>query len=148
MHEWLQQVLGLLLVLGAPPLGAIVIALIVALVVAALALLVVSPWLPIAIPVGVSASPSSGRTRLRRINALVDYLHYRGFIFTASMYVAASTLIGFEMRVVILGDATIWPVGAPLLVVGICASVLIRRRIRGGNTMESRTDPRVTPCTE
>ena len=53
MYEWLQQVLGSLLILGAPPLGAIVVALIVAVVIAALVLLVVSLWLPIAIPVVV-----------------------------------------------------------------------------------------------
>jgi len=62
-----------------------------------------------------------------RIRSFFTYLSYRSFLAVGSMYVAAASLIGFEMLAVILGYATIWPVGAPLAVIAIGLYVLAKR---------------------
>jgi len=67
---------------------------------------------------------------LKRLRALVDYLNYKSFMLVGTLYVAAASLIGFEMLVVILGYAAVWPVGAPLLIVVIGGYVLVRRWMR------------------
>ena len=64
---------------------------------------------------------------LKRIRTLIDYLNYRGFMLVGTTYLTAASLIGFETLAVILGYATIWPVGAPLLVAGIAVWVVVRR---------------------
>jgi len=64
---------------------------------------------------------------LKRVRTFIDYLNYRGFMLVGTTYLTAASLIGFETLAVILGYATIWPVGAPLLVVGIAGWVVVRR---------------------
>ena len=64
---------------------------------------------------------------LKRITRFIDYLNYRGFMLVGTTYLTAASLIGFETLAVILGYATIWPVGAPLLVAGIAGWVVVRR---------------------
>lgn len=66
---------------------------------------------------------------LSRIRTFLSLLGYRSFVAMGSMYVAAASLIGFEMLAVILGYATIWPVGAPLLAVAIGVYAIIRRAL-------------------
>ena len=67
---------------------------------------------------------------LTRLRALIDRFNYASFMLVGNLYVAAASLIGFEMLIVILGYTTVWPLGAPLAVVGIGAYVLIRRALR------------------
>jgi len=59
---------------------------------------------------------------------LIDRINYHGFMFVGTTYVAAGSLIGFEALAVLLGYATIWPVGVPLIAVGIGLYALIRRK--------------------
>jgi hypothetical protein len=64
------------------------------------------------------------------LRKLIDRINYHSFMFVGTTYVAAASLIGFETLAVLLGYATIWPVGAPLLVVGIGVYALLRRKRR------------------
>ena len=43
---------------------------------------------------------------------------------------AAASLIGFETLAVLVGYATIWPVGIPFMLVAIGVYAVIRRRLR------------------
>jgi len=62
------------------------------------------------------------------LKRLIDRINYHSFMFVGTTYVAAAGLIGFEALAVILGYATMAPLGAPLLVVGIGIYALIRRK--------------------
>jgi len=64
------------------------------------------------------------------LRKLIDRINYHSFMFVGTTYVAAAGLIGFETLAVILGYATMAPLGAPLLVVGIGLYALIRRKRR------------------
>lgn len=64
-----------------------------------------------------------------RIRQWYAELGYRTFMFTASAYITAASLIGFETAAIILGYVTIWPIGAPLLLIGIAGWVLVRRAV-------------------
>ncbi len=64
------------------------------------------------------------------LRRLIDRINYHGFMLVGTTYVAAASLIGFETLAVLIGYATIWPVGAPLLAVGIGVYVIVRRRLR------------------
>lgn len=75
-----------------------------------------------------------------RIRQWFAELGYRSFMFTASAYVTAASLIGFETVAIILGYATIWPVGAPLLLIGIAGWVLVRRMLGRKNADDDESD--------
>ena len=62
---------------------------------------------------------------------LIDRINYHSFMFVGTTYVAAGSLIGFEALAVLLGYATIWPVGVPLVAIGIGIYALIRSKRRG-----------------
>jgi Na+/proline symporter len=62
------------------------------------------------------------------LRRLIDRINYHGFMLVGTTYVAAASLIGFETLAVLLGYATIWPVGIPLIAMGIGAYALVRRR--------------------
>ena len=62
------------------------------------------------------------------LRKLIDRINYHSFMFVGTTYVAAGSLIGFEALAVLLGYATIWPVGVPLIAVGIGLYALIRRK--------------------
>ena len=46
------------------------------------------------------------------------------------MYVAAASLIGIEMLAVMIGYATVWPVGVPFAIIAIGIYAVVRRRLR------------------
>ena len=77
---------------------------------------------------------------LKRLRTFIDYLNYRGFMLVGTTYLAAASLIGFEMLAVILGYATAFPVAAPALVVGIGVWVLVRRWVE--RRRDSASSPR------
>ena len=62
------------------------------------------------------------------LRRLIDRISYHSFMFVGTTYVAAASLIGFETLAVLLGYATIWPVGVPLIAVGIGLYALLKRR--------------------
>ena len=62
------------------------------------------------------------------LRKLIDRINYHGFMFVGTTYVAAAGLIGFEALAVLLGYATIWPVGVPLIAVAIGLYALLRRK--------------------
>ena len=62
------------------------------------------------------------------LKRLIDRINYHSFMFVGTTYVAAGSLIGFEALAVLLGYATIWPVGVPLIAVGIGLYALLRRK--------------------
>jgi len=62
------------------------------------------------------------------LRKLIDRINYHSFMFVGTTYVAAASLIGFETLAVLLGYATIWPVGVPLIAVGIGLYALLKRR--------------------
>jgi len=62
------------------------------------------------------------------LRKLIDRINYHGFMFVGTTYAAAAGLIGFEALAVLLGYATIWPVGVPLIAVGIGLYALIKRK--------------------
>ena len=62
------------------------------------------------------------------LRGLIDRINYHSFMFVGTTYVAAASLIGFETLAVLLGYATIWPVGVPLIAVGIGLYALLKRR--------------------
>ena len=62
------------------------------------------------------------------LRKLIDRINYHGFMFVGTTYVAAGSLIGFEALAVLLGYATIWPVGVPLFAMGIGLYALLRRK--------------------
>jgi len=65
----------------------------------------------------------------KRIRNFYNWLGYQTFMATATMYVAAASLIGFETLTVLVGYATIWPVGIPFMLVAIGVYAVIRRRL-------------------
>jgi hypothetical protein len=65
-----------------------------------------------------------------RIPAWFEYLGYPSFMAVGSIYVAAASLIGFDMLAVMIGYATIWPVGAPIAIVAVGIYAIVRRRLR------------------
>jgi Na+/proline symporter len=68
---------------------------------------------------------------ISRLRSAMDYLNYRGFMLFGSIYLGAASLIGFEALAVLLGYATIWPVGIPFLLACIAVWAVVRRRTRG-----------------
>ncbi|CAN5363682.1 hypothetical protein BH10ACT7_BH10ACT7_16170 [soil metagenome] len=75
-----------------------------------------------------------------RIRQWYAELGYRTFMFTASAYITAASLIGFETAAFILGYVTIWPIGAPLLLIGIAGWVLVRRMLGRGTPSDDESD--------
>ena len=67
---------------------------------------------------------------LKRLKRFIDYLNYRGFMLFGSIYLGAASLIGFESLALLLGYATIWPVGIPVLLACIAVYAVVRRRLR------------------
>ena len=65
----------------------------------------------------------------KRIRNFYNWLGYQTFMVTATMYLAAASLIGFETLAVLVGYATIWPVGIPFMLVAIGVYAVIRRRL-------------------
>ena len=47
-----------------------------------------------------------------------------------SMHVAAASLIGIEMLAVMIGYATVWPVGVPFAIIAIGIYAVVRLRLR------------------
>ncbi len=70
------------------------------------------------------------------LRKLIDRINYHGFMFVGTTYVAAAGLIGFETLAVLLGYATIWPVGVPLIAVGIGVYAMLRRRRRDADEVQ------------
>ena len=62
--------------------------------------------------------------------SLYDRLGYRLFMISGWAYLAAGSFLGFETLAVIVGYATVWPVGVPLAIAGIAAYAVVRRRIQ------------------
>ena len=64
-----------------------------------------------------------------KIRHFYDWLGYQTFMVTATMYLAAASLIGFETLAVLIGYATIWPVGIPFAIVAIGVYAVVKRRL-------------------
>lgn len=76
-----------------------------------------------------------------RLRAAYAYLGYLTFQAIGSMYLAAGTLIGFEALAMLIGYATIWPVGIPFAIIGIGLWAVIRQRLgRHGTDADGDTD--------
>jgi hypothetical protein len=65
---------------------------------------------------------------------LYDRLGYHVFRISGWTYLAAGSLLGFETLAVIVGYATIWPVGIPVAIAGIAVYAAVRRRIQRRST--------------
>jgi hypothetical protein len=59
-----------------------------------------------------------------------ERLGYQFFRLSGWTYVAAGSLVGFETLAVLVGYATIWPVGVPVAIAGIAVYAVLRRRIQ------------------
>jgi hypothetical protein len=58
---------------------------------------------------------------------LYDRLGYHLFMISGWTYLAAGSFLGFETLAVIVGYATVWPVGVPLAIAGIAVFATVRR---------------------
>ena len=72
--------------------------------------------------------------------SLYDRIGYRLFMLSGWAYLAAGSFVGFETLAVIVGYATVWPVGVPVAIAGIAVFAAVRRRI----PKRSQSDPSVS----
>ncbi len=75
--------------------------------------------------------PRHPRPSLRqRIRAAYDRFGYHTFMITATIYVAAEALIGFESVALLLSYVTMAPIAVPLTLAAIALVAVIRGRVR------------------
>jgi hypothetical protein len=66
-----------------------------------------------------------------------DRLGYHLFRLSGWTYLAAGSLVGFETLAVIVGYATIWPVGVPVAIAGIAVYAALRRTRRRRDPLQT-----------
>ena len=83
--------------------------------------------------------PTESRPTLRqRIRAAYDRFGYLTFMFTATVYLAAETLVGFESVALLLSYITMAPIAVPLTLAAIALVAVIRGRLRRARSKADR----------
>ncbi len=73
-------------------------------------------------------------TLRQRVRAAYDRVGYHTFMITATVYVAAETLIGFESVALLLSYVTMAPIAVPVTLAAIALVAVIRGRLRRART--------------
>jgi len=82
---------------------------------------------------------------LSRLRALLSLLGYHVFMAMGSMYVLAASVIGFETLALLLGYATMAPIGVPFTIAGIALWAIVRRRVRRIRREDDDSEGRMEP---